>query len=176
MQIKQTANGYLMNGFLVPNDPKNSDYQKIQEWIAQGGDIEPFDYLSEAKIQKINDLNLFHDSPAVKNLIIKSGTAQTYVGLAADYRYLIDEQIGLLELRIKQGEKNPIWNYRNGITLPLTLEQLSGIRVYIGSLVDFNFNVRRDHETAIKGLKTVQAVNNYDFTKNYKLNQVLNFA
>jgi hypothetical protein len=162
-----------ITGDIFSSDNPNQSADCVD--ITNTGEGDSF-FLNQAKQAKINDLNLFHDSPAVKNLIIKSGTAQTYIGLAADYRYLIDEQIGLLELRIKQGEKNPIWSYRNGITLPLTLEQLSGIRVYIGSLVDFNFNARRDHETAIKGLKTVQAVNNYDFTKNYKLNQVLNFA
>lgn len=133
-------------------------------------------FLNQAKQAKIAELNSFHDSPAVKLLTIKVGAAQTCIGLASDYRYLIDEQIGLLELRTKKGEANPIWNYRNGITLSLNLDQLSNVRIYIGSLVDFNFNVRRDHEKAINALSSLDAVTAYDFTANYRINQILNFA
>ena len=40
--VKQKDNGFLVNGsFIVPNDPKNSDYQEIQKWIASGGSIVP---------------------------------------------------------------------------------------------------------------------------------------
>lgn len=52
--IKQLKNGYLVNGSMsVPNDTKNSDFQKIQKWIAEGGVVEAFDFSEDAMVEKI---------------------------------------------------------------------------------------------------------------------------
>lgn len=179
--VKKTLNGYLVNGsMLVPNNNNNIECLEVLEWIKQGGVVEPEfskeQLLLNSKEKKLAEINQFHSSNEVKTLKIKIGQAQTYIGLTSEYRYLIDEQISLLEIRIKRGEVNPVWNYRNGITLQLNLEQLSNIRIYIGNLVDFNYNVKRNHEIAVLALTNIEAVTNYDFTKNYKLNQVLDFA
>ncbi len=43
VEIERTYNpgvlsGYLLNGvYSVPLDPSNTEYQEIQEWIAEGG-------------------------------------------------------------------------------------------------------------------------------------------
>lgn len=40
--VKLQGYGYLLNGTMsVPNDPLNSEYQLIQEWIKQGNTPEP---------------------------------------------------------------------------------------------------------------------------------------
>lgn len=52
--VKQLKSGYLVNGSMsVPNDTKNSDFQKIQKWIAEGGVVEAFDFSADAMVEKI---------------------------------------------------------------------------------------------------------------------------
>ena len=60
MKIKELKNGkYELNGSTIPNDIQNTDYQKIQEWIKSGGEYEKFDYLKEAKNNKLAELETF---------------------------------------------------------------------------------------------------------------------
>ena len=60
MKIKELKNGkYELNGSTIPNDIQNTDYQKIQEWIKSGGEYEKFDYLKEAKDNKLTQLEAF---------------------------------------------------------------------------------------------------------------------
>lgn len=52
-KVQKQKNGYLVNdSIFVPNAQDNSDYQAIQKWIADGGIVEAFDYLAEAKVVK----------------------------------------------------------------------------------------------------------------------------
>ena len=54
--------GYLVNGSMfVPLDKGNTHYQEVQEWIANGGSIEPaytdverFNYVKNKKLDEIN--------------------------------------------------------------------------------------------------------------------------
>ena len=40
--VKTQGDGFLVNGDMsVPNDKRNSDYQSVQEWIAEGNVPEP---------------------------------------------------------------------------------------------------------------------------------------
>jgi hypothetical protein len=56
-KVQEQKNGYLVNdSIFVPNAQENSDYQAIQKWIADGGIIEAFDFLAEAKLAKIAQL------------------------------------------------------------------------------------------------------------------------
>jgi hypothetical protein len=60
MKIKELKNGkFELNGSTIPNDLENTDYQKIQEWIKSGGEYEKFDYLKEAKDNKLAQLEAF---------------------------------------------------------------------------------------------------------------------
>jgi len=60
MKIKELKNGkFELNGSTIPNDLENTDYQKIQEWIKSGGEYEKFDYLKEAKDNKLAKLEAF---------------------------------------------------------------------------------------------------------------------
>lgn len=134
------------------------------------------DQLIDEKIKKINELNDFHASPAVKQLTIKAGTLEAHIGLDSDSRYLIDEQISLLKFRIDLKEVNPTWTYQNGVSVPLNLSQLIGLRLYIGSLTDYNYKARREAEKTINNLKTLDEIKNFDFKKNYKINQIIPLA
>jgi hypothetical protein len=59
MIIKELKNGWNNNGLYVPNNETNNDYQEIKKYIAEGGEYEKFDWLADAKTQKINELNTF---------------------------------------------------------------------------------------------------------------------
>ena len=176
MKLKELKNGWENNGSFIPNDESNNDYQAIKKYIAEGGEYEKFDWLSDAKAQKINELNSFHASPEVKKLTIKAGTLEAHIGLDSDSRYLLDEQINLLKFRTDLKEVNPTWTYQNGVSVPLNLSQLIGLRLYIGSLTDYNYKARREAEKTINVLKTLDEIKNFDFKKNYKINQIIPLA
>jgi len=56
-KVQEQKNGYLVNdSIFVPNAQDNSDYQAVQKWIADGGVVEAFDVLAEAKLTKIAKL------------------------------------------------------------------------------------------------------------------------
>ena len=131
---------------------------------------------TQAKAQKINELNEFHASPEVKKLTIKAGTLEAHIGLDSDSRYLLDEQINLLKFRTDLKEVNPTWTYQNGVSVPLNLSQLIGLRLYIGNLTDYNYKARREAEKTINVLKTLDEIKNFDFKKNYKINQTIPLA
>ena len=59
MKLKELKNGWENNGSFIPNDESNSDYQAIKKYIAEGGEYKKFDWLADAKLQKINELNSF---------------------------------------------------------------------------------------------------------------------
>jgi hypothetical protein len=58
--LKELKNGWNFNGLFVPkNAESNTDYSQIQEWIKNGGDYEKFDYLKDAKDNKLAQLEAF---------------------------------------------------------------------------------------------------------------------
>jgi len=59
IKLKELKNGWQYNESFVPNDEGNTDYQQIKKYIADGGEYEKFDWLADAKTQKINELNTF---------------------------------------------------------------------------------------------------------------------
>lgn len=57
--LKELKNGFQLTGMFIPKDPSNTDFQKIQEWIKSGGEYEKFDYLKDAKDNKLTQLEAF---------------------------------------------------------------------------------------------------------------------
>ena len=132
--------------------------------------------LQKAKDEKLAKLNDFHASESVKVFTIRlANGASTKISVDADTRYLLDEQISLLNFKKMQGEADPKWLYQNGIDMPLNLTALIGIRLYIGALVDANFKAKKIHEKAIAILKTIEEIEKYDLKIGYRLNQILSF-
>lgn len=61
-KVKEQEKIYLVNDSIaVPKNPDNSDYQRIQKWIAEGGIVEKEDQLPELKLQKISQIKLIRD-------------------------------------------------------------------------------------------------------------------
>ena len=180
MKLKELKNGWENNGSVIPVNESNIDYQAIKKYIADGGEYEKFDWLADAKAQKINELNEFHNSDETRELTLKSGNRQTHINMKND-RTLIDEQISNLNCRIKLGETDPIWVYKNQIEVPLNYKALALVKLKIAEIVDFNFNVRRDSLIFLNAItpskeksieKCIEEVKNFNFKKDYKINNI----
>lgn len=172
--IEKYKNYYIYNGLTIPISESNSDYLNIKEMIANG--VKVIDKtLDEAKEAKLAEINSFHDSKDVKYLTIKVGNLQTGIFVNQEYRYLIDEQRELLQIRKDAGEANPTWLYQNGITLPLDLKTLNQIRLYIGKLTDDNFRARANNIKSISNFKTIEELEKFDIKTGYRINQILTF-
>lgn len=67
-KVQEQKNGYLVNdSIFVPNAQDNSDYQAVQKWIADGGVVEAFDYLAEAKLTKIAQVKINRNAALEKS-------------------------------------------------------------------------------------------------------------
>lgn len=61
-KVKEQEKIYLVNDSIaVPKNPDNSDYQRIQKWIVEGGIVEKEDQLPQLKLQKISQIKLIRD-------------------------------------------------------------------------------------------------------------------
>ncbi len=66
-KVQQQKNGYLVNNAIfVPEAKENSDYQKINQWIVEGGIVEKADPLPELQKQKILKIKSIRDQ---KNMV-----------------------------------------------------------------------------------------------------------
>ncbi len=168
---------------------KNGDVQEFNniseigmgfaDWINITDTEEGKNYLlQKTKDKKINELNEFHNSDETRELTVKSGNRQTHINMKND-RALIDEQISNMDCRIKLGEANPIWVYKNQIEVPLNYKALALIKLKIAEIVDFNFNVRRNSLIFLNAIaqskeksieKCIEEVKNFNFKKDYKIN------
>jgi hypothetical protein len=96
--VKQTKNGYKLNSVSdIPNDSANTDYQAVQEWIANGGIVEPefndqelFEQAKEAKKHAIEEIYLQENlKPHFFDGLVLSGLG---VGTIKKYRFSLDFQ------------------------------------------------------------------------------------
>lgn len=161
---------------ILQKDKNNNIFQsaQLQSNCVELTEAETQAYLlQKAKEEKLAQLNAFHESKDVKYLSIKIGNLQTGIYVNQEYRYLIDEQIGLLEIRKENGEANPTWLYQNGVSLPLDLKSLKQIRLFIGKLTDDNFRTRVKAVKSIQAFTTVKELEEFDIASGYRLNQIL---
>jgi len=69
-KVQEQKNSYLVNdSIFVPNAQDNSDYQAVQKWIADGGVVEAFDYLAEAKLAKIAQVKINRNAALEKTWV-----------------------------------------------------------------------------------------------------------
>ncbi len=66
-KVKEMESCYIVNDCnAVPKNSENSDYQKIQKWIAEGGVIEQEDFLTKAKLKKIAEIKSIRDQKNIE--------------------------------------------------------------------------------------------------------------
>lgn len=69
-KVKETEQCYIVNACnAVPKNPDNSDYQKIQRWIADGGVVEQEDILAKTKLEKIAKIKSIRDQKNIEPII-----------------------------------------------------------------------------------------------------------
>jgi len=191
--VKDLENSYLINNsILVPKDSSNSDYQKVQKWIAEGNkpdpEFTPAELLQNAKNDKIKELEVFHESDEVRILTINNTfkVSTNYETSRQYFSELVNKNINkvaaLNDLQRLQGKEqthttdNVIINWiLNGqsIKVPVTILRIAQYKV--GEIVDNNYLQYELHKRAIESLTTKTKVENYDFKKGYLLNNKLNF-
>lgn len=106
--VKIQGNGYLVNDVMsVPNDSRNTDYQAVQEWIAEGNTPEPeftqAELDAQAEVQRrkeIKDAGLALINvifPALKDIDEIKFQAEFWLSIAPaarqatdDFQYAID--------------------------------------------------------------------------------------
>lgn len=66
-KVKFQKNGFLVNdAVFVPNAPENSDFKRVQEWIAEGGVVEDEFSLAEVKAKKIQEIKAVRDAKNIE--------------------------------------------------------------------------------------------------------------
>lgn len=67
LNVKEYEKSYLVNDFMwVPKDQNNSNYQEIQEWIDDGGEVEKEDLLAKEKLTKIAQIKSIRDQKNIE--------------------------------------------------------------------------------------------------------------
>ena len=96
--VKKNKEQFLVNNStIVPNDPRNTDFQSILEWIANGGIVEPefndqelFEQAKEAKKHAIEEIYLQENlKPHFFDGLVLSGLG---TGTIKKYRFSLDFQ------------------------------------------------------------------------------------
>lgn len=136
-KVQEQKNGYLVNdSIFVPNAQDNSDYQAIQKWIADGGIVEAFDYLAEAKLAKIAQLktNLI----SAKELETpRKGSLESYEidGVFRTFKVKLSD-LATIVARVSRLEKAAVgttaqWTDIDDNRLDLNLEQFQCLRNHL---------------------------------------------
>lgn len=145
--------GYLVDNSLVPNNPNNKDYKRVQEWINQGNtpdqEFTQIELLNQAKDSKILDIKIYCKGQ------LKRSTPQTisYSGNLSNHTFNIDVEkhlplfesiISKLQRRIDAGEIDPVreWTDADGNRLSLTIEDFKSLANHLDSRDEQEFSQR----------------------------------
>lgn len=176
-KVKELEKIYLVNDSIaVPKNPDNSDYQRIQKWIADGGVVDPEFDLPELKAMKLIEVDNYHyNSQEIRQCKINN---YFILQLDSNGRSLIQEQITALTQKIELGivaENEAKFEYfYTGGSIKITLEQLRKIYVAMLDIVNLNFQNYKKEIAKINNLTTIKQVEDYDFTLGYVKNQNIN--
>ena len=171
--IKEFSETYLVNGQIsVPKNPDNSDYQKIQQWIADGGLVEKEDILAKTKLIKIAKIKSIRDQKNIEPitnqqafLIDENGkitsqksyfvfyTNRHQTNPASDPEAIISRAItlGAIPYFTKDNDGKPI-------TIKLTAEIAATFRQRISERNDSNYKLSSTLETEISKAKIIEEV------------------
>lgn len=101
LSVKEFKETYLVNGETsVPKSPDNSDYQKIQRWIADGGVVEKEDILAKTKLEKIAKIKSIRDQKNIEPI-------SDYQGFIIDVEGNVTEQESYFVFYTNRHQTNP---------------------------------------------------------------------
>jgi hypothetical protein len=180
-KIKEFEQTYLVNDSIsVPKNSENSDYQKIQQWIANGGIVEQEDLLTKAKLEKVAKIKSIRDQKNIEPitnykafLIDENGnttsqesnfvfyTNRHQSNPASDPEAIISRAIalGVMPYFTKDDDGKPI-------TIELTTEIAVNIRQRISERNDSNYKLSSALESEIisaESIEEVEAISNQIF-------------
>jgi hypothetical protein len=101
LSAKEFKETYLVNGeTIVPKNPDNSDYKKIQQWISNGGVVEQEDLLAKAKLEKIAKIKFIRDQKNIEPI-------SDYQGFIIDAEGNLTEQESYFVFYTNRHQTNP---------------------------------------------------------------------
>lgn len=172
-KVKETEHCYIVNDCnAVPKNPDNSDYQKIQRWIADGGVVEEEDILAKTKLEKIAKIKSIRDQKNIEPitsqqafLIDENGsttsqesyfvfyTNRHQTNPASDPETIISRTIALGSMpyftKDNEGKK---------ITIELTSESAATLRQKISERNDNNYKLSSSLEAEINNAHSIEEV------------------
>lgn len=127
--IRELKNGWENNGSFIPADENNTDYQAIKKYIADGGKYEKFDWLADAKTQKINELKV--------NFEIASKKPHALIGVKQIDK--ANNVIGIVNASYNIVDANSLTDSANIIFAGTFMKMQAFLQVLCGSLkIDYN--------------------------------------
>lgn len=181
-KVKETEQCYIVNDCnAIPKNPDNSDYQKIQQWIADGGIVEQEDSLAKSKLEKIAKIKSIRDQKNIEPITDQQGflidengnttsqesyfifyTNRHQTNPASDPELIISRAItlGTMPYFTKDGDGKPI-------TIELTTEIAAVLRQRITDRNDSNYRISSALEIEITNAQTIEEVEEIS-------NQILN--
>ena len=168
---------------IVVFDNKNQFGAGFVNWIELSENQITEWELKKAITAKLAELEVFHDSDAVRIFYVKT-PKNTFVFSTLDkQRAFIAEQISICENSIKSGFPMNQFGYEHKQTDPVTqivtselisLDNMRLIFANLGNIVNSNYNLKiKTHIPNIKALKTIADVQRYNFRAGYLLNQTI---
>ena len=137
-----------------------------------------FYLLQEAKNKKIAELEVFHESDEARILTIneKFQVSTNYETTRKWFNEIINDLENESDVTGKPHDEITFeWEIAIGVWLPLKLSQLKQFKYAVFNITRVNFKQYRTHIKAIELLTTKTKVKNYNFKKDYLLNNKLNF-
>lgn len=172
-KVKEMERCYIVNDCnAVPKNPDNSDYQKIQQWIADGGSVEQEDILAKTKLEKIAKIKLIRDQKNIEPITNQQGflidengnttsqesyfvfyTNRHQTNPASDPEVIISRAIalGAMPYFTKDNDGKPI-------TIELTAEIAAILRQRISERNDSNYKLSSTLEAEISSAESVEEV------------------
>jgi len=165
----------------IINDEKvffESDIIFAKYEAIQANEIEQKQYFFEkAKSKKLADLDNYHDSDETRNLKIKTSKNLFIYSTLPDARNILVEQIDANRNGIECGlidiNKAGFLFFQNGKAEFILLNNLKIIYAKLMEIVNKNYATKLIHTTKISAITNLQDLENYDFKKNYIINQIL---
>lgn len=171
--VKEMQHCYIVNNCIsVPKNAENSDYQKIQQWIANGGVAEQEDLLAKAKLEKIAKIKSLRDQKNIEAI-------SDYQGFVIDAEGNVTEQESYFVFYTNRHQTNPASDPDsiiarvldlgaipyftknpdgNQLTIQLTAELATSLRQRITERNNNNYKLSRLIEAEINSAQTLEEI------------------
>jgi hypothetical protein len=134
-------------------------------------------FFKKDKSKKLVDLDNYHDSDEVRNLKIQTSKNLFIYSTLPDARNILVEQIDANRNAIECGlidiAKAGFIFFQNGKAEFISFNNLKIIYAKLMEIVNKNYAIKLTHQNKINTITTFEELENYDFKKNYIINQIL---